>query len=142
MDRFTRNYSVVLGIIVIAVFVMWMRSTWQPRVWEINQVLESDPAVSDYPYQFRVLSLENGVATISTPRSAAFPAIQFLPIVYPELAGLSDDHPAMVKAQQSLVDHQKRAMEVVEALPDVKSVTWGLDVQWLADHGVQVQNTR
>jgi hypothetical protein len=48
----------------------------------------------------------------------------------------------MVKAQQSLVDHQKRAMEVVEALPDVKSVTWGLDVQWLADHGVQVQNTR
>ena len=142
MDRFTRNYSVVLGIIVIAVFVMWMRSTWQPRVWEINQVLESDPAVSDYPYQFRVLSLENGVATISTPRSAAFPAIQFLPIVYPELAGLSDDHPAMVKAQQSLVDHQKRAMEVVEALPDVKSVTWGLDVQWLADHGVQVQSTR
>jgi hypothetical protein len=142
VDRFTRNYSIVLGIIVIAVFVMWMRSTWQPRVWEINRILESDPAVADYPYQFRLLSLENGVATLSTPRSADFPAIQFLPIVYPELAGLRDDHPSVVKAQQSLVAHQKRAMDVVQALPDVQSVTWGLDVQWLADHGVQVQRTR
>ena len=142
MDRFTRNYSVLLGILFLAVIALWMRSNWQPRAWEINKVLQSDPLVAHYPYQFRVVSFEQGVATISTPRSFDVPASRFLEIVYPQLAGKPEGDPAMIAAQQALVDAQKRSMELVQALPNVKSVNWELDVRWLADHGVAAPVTR
>ena len=137
MDRFTRNYSLGLGIIVVGLLALWVHASWAPRVWEINRILESDPLILDYPYQFRLVSLKEGVATISTPRSAAFPAIQFIPVIYPELAGKDQADPAMVKAQQALVDRQKHVMDLVGSLPDVHAIAWALDVRWLADHGVQ-----
>jgi hypothetical protein len=142
MDRFTRNYSFALGVIAVGLLALWLHSIWQPRVWEINRLLAADPAVSDYPYQFRAVSFKDGVATLSTPRSPAVPAVQFLPIIHPELAGKDQSDPAMVKAQQALVDHQRRAMDVVGALPDVRSVDWELDLRWLADHGVQMPTNR
>jgi hypothetical protein len=138
MDRFTRNYSIGLGIVVVTLLGLWIYSIWSPRVWELNDLLEADSTLADYPYQFRVRSLDNGVATLSTPRSPAFPAIQFLALIQPELAGLDQADPKMIAAQQALIDHQKRAMALVEAQPDVRSVTWELDVKWLAEHGVQV----
>lgn len=138
MDRFTRNYSIVLGLVVLTVLALWARSAWQPRVWEINRLLEADPVISDYPYRFRVDSLEDGVATLLTPRSAAFPAIRFLQVIYPEMAGRAQDDPTVVLAQQALVDRQRGAEELVQALPDVRSVAWALDVRWLGDHGIQV----
>ncbi len=137
MDRFTRNYSIVLGIIALGLFGLWAKSTWQPQVWEINRMLAADPVVANYPYQFRVLSLENGVATLLTPRSPALPAIQFVPILHPELAGKDQNDPAMMKAQAELVASQKRAMDLVGALPGVQTVAWALDRRWLSDHGVQ-----
>ena len=136
MDSFTRNYSIGLGALVFALVAFWIYSVWSPRVWEINDLLESDPLISAYPYQFRLRSLENGVATISTPRSFDVPAIQFVAIVQPGLAGLAQDDPRMIAAQQKLVDAQKRAMGLVQAQPDVKTVAWELDVRWLEDHGV------
>jgi hypothetical protein len=141
MDSFTRNYSMGLGALVLALVALWIYSVWSPRVAEINDLLESDPLISAYPYQFRLQSLENGVATISTPRSFEVPAIRFLAIVHPELAGLAQDDPRMIAAQQKLIDAQKRAMGLVQAQPDVKTVTWELDVRWLADHGVQAPPT-
>jgi len=142
MDRFTRNYSIVLGLIALALIAVWVKSLWQPQVWDINAMLKADPVVSKYPYAFRVLSLEDGVATLSTPRSPAVPAIQFLQVIHPELAGKAQDDPAMIAAQQALVDSQKRAMDLVQGLPQVTSVAWELDLRWLSDHGVQVPATR
>jgi hypothetical protein len=136
MDSFTRNYSIVLGVIVLALVGWWISSSWQPGVWEINDQLEADPTLADYPYQFRVVALDDGVATISTPRSFDFPAIRFLEVIHPELAGKAQDDPAMIAAQQDLIDHQKRVQGLVLAQPDVQRVDWRLDVKWLADHGV------
>lgn len=138
MDTFTRNYSIGLGAVVLVLIGLWVASIWQPRVWELNDMLESDETLADYAYQFRVVSLDNGIATLSTPRSQAFPAMRFLALIHPELAGLGQDEPKMVAAQQDLIDHQKRAMALVQAEPDVGSVTWELDVKWLAEHGVHV----
>ncbi|MGD8206901.1 MAG: hypothetical protein PVH47_02365 [Thiohalocapsa sp.] len=138
MDRFTRIYATLLGAVVIAGVAFWVASAWQPRVWEINEQLASDPQLARYVYPFRVLSLDDGVATLSTPRSVELPTHRFLQIIRPELAGKTQDDPAMVTAQQELVDHQKRAMTLVEALPDVTRVDWRLDTQWLSDHGVVV----
>jgi hypothetical protein len=140
MDKFTRNYSIVLGVVVIALVAWWISSIWQPRVWEINDMLETDAKLAEYPYQFQVVSLDNGVATLSSPRNFKVPAIRFLEIIHPELAGLAQDDPKVIAAQQDLIDHQKRAQGLVLGQPDVERVTWQLDVQWLADHGVQVPN--
>jgi hypothetical protein len=138
MDKFTRNYSIVLGIVVIALGAWWLSSIWQPAVWEINEVLEADAELADYPYQFRVKRLEEGVATLSTPRNVQVPAYRFLEVIHPELAGLAQDDPKVIAAQQDLVDHQKRTQGLVSSQPGVDRVEWELDVQWLADHGVQV----
>jgi len=140
MDTFTRNYAGGLAAIALASAGVWLYSTWTPRLWEINAQLAADPLVSAYPYHFRVTDLNQGTATLSTPRSFDVPAIQFLSILNPELASLAQDDPRLVAAQQRLVDAQKRAMELVAGLSDVNAVRWELDVAWLADHGIQAPN--
>ena len=140
MDNFTRNYSIGLIGAALVLLGFWLYSLWTPRVWELNDVLEAEPVVATYPYAFRVTEFSDGIATLSTPRSFNFPAVRFLPILEPELANLAQDDPRMVAAQQRLIDAQKRAMELVQAQPDVRGVRWELDIAWLADHGIQVQN--
>ena len=141
MDAFTRNYSIGLASLALALVLFWLYSLWTPRVWELNGLLEAEPVVAAYPYAFRVVEFSDGVAILSTPRSFAFPAGRFLPILYPELANLAQDDPRMVAAQQRLIDAQKGAMDLVQKQPDVRLVRWVLDVGWLADHGIQVQQT-
>jgi hypothetical protein len=100
--------------------------------------LEADPLVSSYPYRFRVVSFENGVATISTPRSFDVPAYRFLAIIHPNLTNKADNDPQVIAAQQELIDHQKRAQGLILAQPQVESVEWELDTQWLAARGISV----
>jgi hypothetical protein len=141
MDRFTRIYSIAIGIIVIGALAVWISSAWKPQVWELDQVLEADPLVSSYPYRFRVVSFDNGVATISTPRSFDVPAYRFLSIIHPNLTNKADNDPQVIAAQQDLIDHQKRAQGLILAQPQVESVEWELDTQWLAARGISVSPT-
>lgn len=137
MDSFTRNYSIALGVIVVAVLAWWISASFNPRVGDLNDVLAADPDLSGYPYRFRVVDYADGVAVVSTPRSFDVPAMRFLEIIKPEVAGKAQDDPAMLAAQQELIEHQKRAQALMLGQPDVERVDWRLDVRWLADHGVQ-----
>ncbi|MCW8906917.1 MAG: hypothetical protein OQL28_06685 [Sedimenticola sp.] len=136
MDRFTRNYSIVLGLLLVAVLA-WVLYE-DPRVSELNDRLEEAPEVAGYPYRFRVLSLVDGVATMSTPRSSAFPVQQALGILFPHLANRAQDAPDLMAAQQQLATVQKRAQEIVLASGEVKRVRWKLDRDWLVQHGAQL----
>ncbi|MCO5761713.1 MAG: hypothetical protein NHG36_09415, partial [Chromatiaceae bacterium] len=98
MDNFTRNYSIGLIGATLVLLGFWLNSLWTPRVWELNDLLAAEPVVAAYPYAFRVTKFNDGIATLSTPRSFAFPAIRFLPILEPELANLAQDDPRMVAA--------------------------------------------
>jgi hypothetical protein len=49
MDRFTRNYSLLLGAILIAALFFWAKSTWKPEVWNLGEVLTSDPQLAELP---------------------------------------------------------------------------------------------
>ncbi|MCG6942048.1 MAG: hypothetical protein LJE69_12455 [Thiohalocapsa sp.] len=138
MDKFTRNYSIALVVILVGLGFWLFSANWNPRVSELNKVLEADPDLASYVYKFRVVDYDNGVAVISTPRSFDVPAMRYLEIVRPELAGKAQDDPAMIAAQQDLIKHQKRAQTLMLGQPDVERVDWRLDVRWLADHGVQV----
>jgi len=140
MDGFTRNYSIGLIGVALVLLGFWLASLWHPRLWALNDLLNAEPVVAAYPYAFRVIDFRDGIATLSTPRSFSFPVIRFLPILEPELANLAQDHPRMVAAQQRLIAAQKRAMELIQSQPDVREVRWELDLVWLAEHGIQVQN--
>lgn len=135
LDRFTRNYLVFLGVLAAAALGWWV-STWSPRVGELNALLAEDPALAGYPYRFRVVALEDGVATLTTPRSFEMPAVRFLGILHPRLKGRSSDDPEVVAAQKRLAEHQGRARKLVLAEADVNRVRWRLDRDWYADHGV------
>lgn len=138
MDRFTRNYLIALGVIVTAVAALWIASSWDPGASRINEVLESDPELAAYPYQFRVEALDDGVALLKSPRSFDVPVSRFLAVIDPHLAGRPDDDPAMMAAQADLVRHQKRAQALVEAQPEVTRVRWVLDRAWWAERGLPV----
>lgn len=135
MDSFARNYLIgLLVLVVLGVGIYWLSR--DSRVAEINAILARDSQLADYPYAFRVLALDNGVATVSSPRSAEVPVMRFLRTAFPELGATSVDHPDMMAAQDRLVDKQSRAAELVKSQPDVKAIRWQIDERWYNEHGV------
>ncbi|AGA91780.1 hypothetical protein Thimo_3096 [Thioflavicoccus mobilis 8321] len=138
MDRFTRNYSIALGAIAVAALLVWFFSTWNPRIAELNEVLKADAELASYPYPFRVVGFDDGVATISSPRSFELPAMTFLGVIDPSLKDKAQDDPAMIAAQNQLIHHQKRSQALIEAQPDVTSVRWKLDRNWYAKQGIDI----
>ncbi|MEE4277183.1 MAG: hypothetical protein V2I82_01805 [Halieaceae bacterium] len=135
MDTFAKRYLIVLSAIVAAV-TLYSLLGGDKRVDELNTMLAGDSELRDYPYTFRVISLDNGVATMASPRSAEVPAMRFLRAAFPELSSTSVDDPAMMAAQQVLAKKQGRAMQLVESQLDVKGVRWAIDERWFNEHGV------
>ena len=138
MDKFTRIYSIVVGLICLAIFIVWL-ANFNFRVSELNDLLEDDQMLADYPYQFRVISLNNGIAKLSSPRSAAMPAITFLGIIYPELKGSTAQEPDMIRAQKDLADHQMHAKNLIVEQADVSSTHWVLDRDWYVERGIYLE---
>lgn len=137
MDDFTRKYLYFL-VTVMFIGLIWWLSSLDFRAREINQLLSADGELAAYPYPFRVISLENGVARVSSPRSAELSAIQSLRVMYPELQNSSAVSDEMMAAQEALAHVQSRAGKLVQQQTDVKTVRWVLDKQWLSEHGVHV----
>lgn len=134
MDKFTRIYLAVLGVAAILVLIAVFYES--PKVGGLNRLLADEAALADYPYRFRVLGFEDGVATMSTPRAANFSAFRALRILFPELADEPDDSPRLYDAQQKLAEIQAAAADLVRSDPDVSRVAWKLDERWLRSHGI------
>ena len=138
MDKFTRNYSIGLGLICLAILVYWL-ATFSFRVSELNDLLENDQSLVDYPYQFRVISLDDGVAELSSPRSFDAPAVNFLAIIYPDLKNRSTEDPILIAAQKDLADHQAHAKKLILDQPDITKVRWVLDRAWYSERGIYLE---
>ena len=138
MDRFTRNYSIILGTIALVVLVWALYE--DPQVSALNDLLDQDATVAGYPYRFRVLRVENSVAIVSTPRSSAFPVYRALGLLYPNLANRAEDNPDVMQAQQVLAEKQKQVKAIVLTSGKVKSLRWELDRNWLNQHGIQLNS--
>jgi hypothetical protein len=134
MDKFTRNYSIFLGVVVLLLLVWALYE--DPAVSELNDLLKQDQIVSSYPYRFRVLRMQNGAAVISSPRNSMFPMYKALGIIFPRLANRPQNNPDLMQAQQELASVQKRTKRIVMESGKAKSVRWELDRDWLAGHGV------
>ncbi len=138
LDSFTRRYLAILGGIVL-LGVAWWLASGDSRVDELNELLRTDRELADYPYTFRVLALENGVASVSSPRSSQLSAVQGLRVMYPELREVSIQSDSMMAAQEQLGQVQSRAARIVSSEADVQRVHWVLDERWLATHGIYIQ---
>ncbi len=136
MDRFTRNYTFFIAAVVTALFVWTLYE--DPEVSKLNALLQADEVLANYPYPFRVLRLENGTATLSSPRSVEFPVYRALAILFPRLAGRSPDDPELMEAQQELARIQQRVHAIVMKAPGVNRVVWELDKNWLTMRGAQI----
>jgi len=141
MDDFSKKYLSVLGAIVLLAFGWWLVNR-DTRVAELNAMLESDSMLASYVYPFRVLSLENGVAEVSSPRSAQIPAMRYLRTINPRLANVPVDHPDMEAAQGELIKHQRRAQELITDAPEVNSIRWTLDTEWYRERGITLRLDR
>ena len=136
MDKFTRNYSIILGIVVLALVAFALYE--DPIVSDLNDKLEADADISAYPYAFRVVSVNKGIATMSSPRAFEFPVQRALGILFPQLANKPQDDPDLMQAQDELARIQKRAQAIVESSEEITRVRWQLDKDWLMSHGVPI----
>jgi len=134
MDKFTRIYTIVLAVAAVAGLV-WIFYE-PPGVGKLNDALAANAELREYPYRFRVLRLDDGVATMTTPRSAEFPAWQAIGLLYPSLKNEPADSPAMVEAEQNLARVQGMASEIVLDAGGVDRVAWELDRNWLFGKGI------
>lgn len=141
MDDFAKRYMLVL-VAVLAVGLAWWFFSRDTIAGDINATLESDARLSDYPYAFRVVSVNDGVARTLSPRSAQVPVMQFLRAAFPELSNVPVNHPDMMAAQDVLVARQARAADIITAHPAVRTIRWQLDEQWYASHGVYLEAAR
>ena len=137
LDNFTRNYLYILIGVAFVGFIWWL-SSLDFRVGEINKLLEADTELAAYPYAFRVVSLEKGIAEVSSPRSAKLSAIQSLRVMFPELKQHNAVSDKMVAAQKELARVQSYAGKLVKSQEGVKAVRWVLDRRWLENHGVYI----
>ena len=136
MDNFVKRYIQIISSIIFLGIVYWVISL-DFRASELNDLLARQPELAAYPYTFDVISLKNGVATISSPRSANVPATLVLTVLFPELKTFDIQSDAMQDAQKNLAYIQSKVAKTVLEQEDVKRVAWQLDTRWLENHGIR-----
>ena len=138
MDSFTKRYTLFLSVIAVVILITRCGNR-DNLVDELNDALEDDIQVAEYPYPFRVVSRNGSRAIMSSPRSAQVSVIQALRIIHPELKNAGADSTEMQAAQEKLALTQSLARRIVLQHPTIETVTWELDTRWLETNGVLLQ---
>jgi hypothetical protein len=125
-------------MILVGIIFIWWFFFFDLRVYQLNNILQADTEIDNYPYSFNVVSFDAGVATISSPRSGKVSALTVLRKLYPELRNEGDSSPKLLEAQQRLAEIQSKVGEIIKQQQDVKRVSWELDEYWLRSHGIEV----
>ncbi len=136
MNRIKRLIPFLLVAFVIILDIALFYKSGEAR--DLNNILEDDARLAEYPYPFRVFSLDDGVAALSTPRSSEVPVERIIGILYPDLKNSTAESPGYMQAQKDLATHQAYAKGLVLQHPSVDKVVWKLDTAWLTQHGVQL----
>lgn len=134
-----RKQVVKILLVVIGLgFFYWFGLRTDPAVQVLNQAIQGrgSQTLQNYPYAFRVLRLENGVAIMATPRSPEVPVYRMIAAIYPNLAGKAPNDPDFVAAQKVLAEVQSEARQIVLNQPGISGVKWELDRNWLIAHGI------
>lgn len=138
MNRGTKIYAAVLGLFIISLAILFFYET--PKVREINHQLRSIAEINDFPYQFKVLRINNGVATLNSPISTELPCGKVIGVIFPSIKGKSLLSPEYQKAQKSLAKVQMQVGNTVKSNPEIKKIIWELDRSWLIQNGISLNN--
>ena len=138
MDRGTKIYGIVLGTFCIVLAVIFLYES--PKVQDLNNQLESIKEINDFPYQFKVLRVNNGIATMNSPISTELPCGKVIAIIFPSLKGKSLLSPEYQNAQKLLAKVQMLASKNVKSDQDISRIVWELDRSWLIQNGVSLNN--
>ena len=132
MDRLTLTSIIASAafLIFLIVTLTWHNDELRPRVWQLNEMLEQDPVLAEYPYDFKVLLFLNGVVTLTSPQASEAPLRLFLNRIDPSLADKPADAPEVVEAERRFRALEMQAIQVMLSQPDVESVIWSLDRAW------------
>ena len=132
MDRLTLTSIIASAafLIFLIVTLTWHNDELRPRIWQLNEVLEQDPELAEYPYDFKVLLFLNGVVTLTSPQASDVPLRPFLNRIDPSLADKPADAPEVVEAERRFRAIEMQAIRVMLSQPDVESVVWSLDRAW------------
>ncbi len=136
MDRGTKIYGFFLAIFTLALGITFFYES--PKASELNNRLKSISLIDEFPYQFKVLRINNGTAIMSSPRSTDVPVSRILGILFPEVKGKSTQSPEFQKAQKALAKVQILARETVISDAEIKTVSWELDRSWLLKNGISL----
>ena len=136
----TRRTAAIIFLAALLAGGILYRSSGDPKVDALNAAIKQSgsPALRDYPYQFRVLRLDSGVAIMTTPRSPEVPVYRMIRAIDPTVNPRDPNNPEFVAAMKALASVQTEARQIVLAQPGVTSVKWELDRNWLIDHGIAV----
>lgn len=127
-------YAAVLSLVIVTIL---FKAFYQPSdVRELNALLAQQEQLKDYPYQFRVLQIDNGVAVISSPRAAGVSVPAIVKVLDPSLKDLPITDDRIFEAQRRLAEIQSAVGNLVEASPNVSRIRWKLDEEWLRNHGI------
>ena len=137
--RRTRTLKILSAILVLGA-IYWFGLRTDPRVDALNQALIEigSPALRNYQYSFRVISLEGGSAVMGSPRSFDVPVYRMIGALYPNLSGKAPNDPDFIAAEKELAQIQSEARTIVLRQPGVTGVKWELDRNWLIAHNIQI----
>jgi hypothetical protein len=137
--RKNRTLKILTAILALGA-IYWFVLRTDPRVDALNQALIEigSPALRNYPYSFKVISLEGGSAVMGSPRSFDVPVYRMIGSLYPNLSGKAANDPDFIAAEKELAKMQSEARTIVLAQPGVTGVKWELDKNWLIAHNIQI----
>lgn len=126
--------------VALAVVLDWLVQRPDGRTRELNRAIEAQASakLKSYPYHFRVLRVEGGMAVMATPRNFDVPAFRALGALFPDLNVRDTDSPAYLAAQQELATVQTEVRAIVLAQSGITGARWELDKAWLSAHGIDV----
>ena len=91
-----KHQALIVIALLFGLGLLWFLKQ-DSAVNQLNATLQADPALQAYPYAFHTLKIENGVATLTTPRSLEVSVLQFLKIAQPHLDTSNPDSPEMIE---------------------------------------------
>ncbi|MAA66065.1 MAG: hypothetical protein CL581_14980 [Alteromonadaceae bacterium] len=119
----------MIVMLVAAIFVGWLG--WRGvEVITLNDRLQEDAALKEYPYLFRVLRVDGDTAIMSSPRSFDISTREALKTLFPGMRSLSDNHRDWQRAERQFAHLQARAGTLITLDSRIDRVRWELDENW------------
>lgn len=130
----------LVAIVSTLLLLDWIIRAPDSRSRDLTRAIaeQGSAELKAYPYPFRVLKVEGGVAYVTTPRSFDVPAARVIARLFPAINTKDANDPEFVAAEKQLAAVQAEAQRIVAGQSGISSVRWKIDRDWLTAHGIDV----